>query len=577
MSDIFISYSSKDREKAEQLTELLASAGLSVWIDQLGIDVATSWSGEIVDAITDCKAFVILLSPNSVLSENVIKEVSLAASRKKKILPLDLEPVGLPRDLEYHLAGIQRAPMTNIDAIIRALGKLGLEATQAPTMKLVKETDGRKSLMILPFEDLSPTADNEWFTNGIVSELINAFSNIRSLRVIDTQTTKEFRSYKGHLTVFAREMTVRYFVQGDVRKFGDQIRIASRLLDIEIGEYLWQDTLKGTMEDIFDMQEAVARSVVAGLSIVLSREEEEKLDSKTTNNTEAYELWLKGKNYHGRHTRADFERAHQLYEEAILRDPTYVDAHISAANVLMTHYRFYDRDPATLDKAEAHIRKAMELDPESPQVFWMRSRLSLRRGDLESSLQYAQRAIAIDPNSSLGYDSLAFAYEAMGKKEEGLKARKMVVELNENHLHGQFNYLQSLLEFLGSQSPEFQEAFQHATPFFERHIRLSPEDLNTRANFVYFLGHSSERERAMNEAAFLESSDRIDGLALYTLGCMHILLNDLQLGFKLLRRSISKGFVSIEDFTTNFELNGLRDTAEFTELMKQLESSSTKD
>src|SRR5436190_14807785 len=118
MSDIFISYSSKDKEKADQLTELLGSAGLSVWIDQSGIDVATSWSGEIVDAIEGCKAFVVLLSPNSVTSVNVIKEVSLSAEQKKKILPLDLEPVELPRDLKYHLAGIQRAPMTNIDAII---------------------------------------------------------------------------------------------------------------------------------------------------------------------------------------------------------------------------------------------------------------------------------------------------------------------------------------------------------------------------------------------------------------------------------------------------------------------------
>src|ERR1700733_4135380 len=107
MSDIFISYSSKDREQAEQLTGLLASAGLSVWIGQSGIDVATSWSGEIVDAIEGCKAFLVLLSPNSIASVNVVKEVALAAEHKKKILPLDLEFVELPRDLKYHLAGIQ--------------------------------------------------------------------------------------------------------------------------------------------------------------------------------------------------------------------------------------------------------------------------------------------------------------------------------------------------------------------------------------------------------------------------------------------------------------------------------------
>jgi TolB-like protein len=233
LADIFISYSSKDREQALQLIELLSSAGLSVWIDQSGIDIATSWSKEIVQAITGCKAFVVLLSPNSILSENVVKEVSLAAERKKKILPLDLEPVSLPDELAYHLAGIQRAPMTNIDAIIRALGKLGFEATQAPTLKLVKETDSRKSLMILPFEDLSPTADNGWFADGLAAELISALSHVKSLRVSDQQATKDYKRYQGTLPNYAKEMSIRYFIQGSVRKFGDQIKITSSILDIE--------------------------------------------------------------------------------------------------------------------------------------------------------------------------------------------------------------------------------------------------------------------------------------------------------------------------------------------------------
>src|SRR5665213_2342708 len=137
MSDIFISYSRQDAEQAQLLTELLTSAGLSCWIDKSGIDLATSWSKEIVQAIDQCKAFVVLLSSASNESTNVHKELSLASEKKKKILPLDLEPVALSEEMQYHLAGIQRAPMTNIDAVIRALAKLGLEATGAPSYSVV--------------------------------------------------------------------------------------------------------------------------------------------------------------------------------------------------------------------------------------------------------------------------------------------------------------------------------------------------------------------------------------------------------------------------------------------------------
>jgi len=105
VADIFISYSSHDREKAEQLTELLSSAGLSVWIDKQGIGAATSWSGEIVDAIDNCRAFIVLLSPSSAKSKNVVREVALAFEKNKKLLPQDLEPVSLSRDLQSHLAG----------------------------------------------------------------------------------------------------------------------------------------------------------------------------------------------------------------------------------------------------------------------------------------------------------------------------------------------------------------------------------------------------------------------------------------------------------------------------------------
>src|SRR5437667_12838189 len=117
--------------------------------------------------------------------------------------------------------------MTNIDAIVRPLDKVGLEATQAPSLIIVNESGSRKSLMILPFQDLSPTGDNGWFADGIVSELISALSNIKTLRLVDIEITKEFKTYRGQLTAYAKEMNIRYFVQGDVRKFGDQIKIAA--------------------------------------------------------------------------------------------------------------------------------------------------------------------------------------------------------------------------------------------------------------------------------------------------------------------------------------------------------------
>ncbi len=569
MSDIFISYSSKDRAQAEQLTELLASAGLSVWIDQSGIDVATSWSGEIVDAIEGCKAFVVLLSPNSIESVNVVKEVSLAAEQRKKILPLDLEPVELPRDLKYHLAGLQRTSMTNIDSIIRALGKLGLEATQAPTLKLIKETDGRKSLMILPFEDLSPTADNEWFANGIVSELISSLSNVKALKVTDATTTKEYKSYKGHLTVYAKEMGIRYFVQGDVRKFGDNIKITSRLLDIETGDHLWQDSLKGTMDDIFEIQETVAKKVVGGLAIILTKDEEKKLDKKPTENAEAYELWLKGSEYFVRQTKSDFERAVSLFEEAVRLDPNFALAHAGIASTSQTLYRQYGQNAGSLTRAEQAAGHLRELEGESARYFSIIGGLSLRRGDAEGALRHAQRSVETDPAYAVGYDVLGFAYEALGRKQEATEARKEAVRHRENDRGAHFNLLIALHE-MGSES-ELHEAAARALPIYERHVRLAPDDYHARVHLAHILRYCGRTADSVAEADRLSAVESLDGGPCYNLACLYLNANLPDRGMSLLRRAVQKGFRNLEDFRRDPDLDPLRGTAGFEELMKELE------
>ncbi len=578
MADIFISYSSKDREKAEQLTELLASAGLSVWIDHQGIGAAASWSGEIVDAIENCKAFVILLSPSSVESVNVIKEVALAAEKRKKILPLDLEPVALSRDLQYHLAGIQRSPMTNIDAIIRALEKLGLEAISAPSYQIIKpekelhtriSTDDRKSLMILPFEDLSPTADNEWFTNGIVSELIQSLSVVKALRVMDAQTTKEFKTYKGHLTIYAKEMRVRYFVQGDVRKFGDQIKINSRLLDIETGEHLWQDSLKGTMDDIFDIQETVAKNVAEGLKIILTQEEKTRIEGQLTENADAYELYLKAKEYYERHTRSDLERSIDLFEEAIRIDPKFAGAHVQVSNAILSYYRNYSHDQLSLDRVQEHIDAAESLLGESAKVYWIRGILFRTLGQYEKSQESFNHSIELDPNDAESYNALSMTYALLGDWVNAVAMRKRHTELLENDRNAHYSYTLALRNL--EDREEVQKAAKRTQAFYERYLRLTPEDIYARVQYVSVMCMAGEKEHGLAEARSLEKMPGMDAYMLFNLACVYLNGGDLEHGYEVLRRSIENGYRNIDVFMLHPDLKPLHGTREFEVLMRELE------
>ncbi len=575
MADIFISYSSKDHEQAEQLSELLISAGLSVWIDKQGIQAASSWSEEIVHGIDSCSVFIIILSPNSTQSHNVVKEVSLASEKRKKILPLDLEPVEIPPSMQYALAGIQRTPMTNIDAIIRAVGKLGFEAKQAPSIKIVKETDSRKSLMILPFEDLSPTADNGWFADGLASEMISKLSNIKSLRLIDWNSSKLFKERRAKTTDVAREFSVRYFIEGQVRKFGDQIKISVTLLDIETGDHLWQDSLRGEMKDIFDIQDEVAEKVAEGLKVHLATEEKEKLGRRSTHNIEAYELYMKAREYYQRHTKADYERAITLYEDAIRIEPLYITAHMEIAHACIELYRTYAKEPRFIERIQLAADRIYQIEGETAEYLMIMSSLARSTGSLDKALELAKRAVSADPKLAVGYSALAFAYQHFGMLPEAANAREQNVVLNSNNLSAHFNLMVVLSE-LGD-AERITKAADRALPVFTRHLRLTPDDTTAKVQYAFVLQMAGKVSEAVDFARLLISDDGVDAGALYNLACLFAVCNDPERTINALRASIGKGLRDIEHINHDPDLDLIRNTAEFEELIKELKEKITSE
>jgi adenylate cyclase len=549
-SDIFISYSSRDREHAEQLTELLGSAGLSVWIDKSGIEAAESWSESIVDAIDSCKAFIVMLSPASILSNNVVKEVSLASEKRKKILPLDLEPVELPKNMQYALAGIQRAPMTNIDAVIRALAKLGLAATQAPSIKLVHETDSRKSLMILPFQDLSPTADNAWFADGIASELISALSNVKALRVTDAQTTKDFKRYQGTLPAYAKEIGIRYFVEGDVRKFGDNIKVTTRLLDIETGDHLWQDSMKGVMNDIFEIQESVALKVVEGLKVHLATDEKKKLAERGTENAEAYELVLKASEYFFRQSKEGFQLAAQLSSEAIALDPGYANAYQFKATALANLYRNYTRDPALLEEGLTLSNEARRLKPDLWKAYNPLSIILMLQGKHHEAEAAAQEYVRNAPEDYSSHFALGFFYVNTGQDAKAIAPFEEALERKPENLAVLWNLVLSCnAAKQDSNDRSFAEKRKHwaeiAIPLYEKRLKLFPEEENNRVNHAGLLHFAGRDDEA--RAAARKLKDLRDGNALYNTACLQCNLKDYSAGILTFRKAIEAGFRSMRN------------------------------
>lgn len=566
MPDIFISYSRKDSLQAIELADRLRANGIEVWIDQRGIVGAEQWATEIVEGIRACNTFIILISPNSIESENVLRELSLASEKRKRVLPVVIEPTILPSSFEYPLAGLQHVPFVEFDRIMHA-HKHGVEK--------VIHKDERKSIMILPFEDLSPTGDNAWFADGIVSELISALSNVKSIRIADNQATKEFKKYAGQLTTYAREMNYRYFVQGDVRKFGDQIKISSRLLDIETGDHLWQNSMKGVMDNIFDFQEEVALKVVEGLKVHLAADEKEKLSERGTENTEAYELFLKAGEYFSRQTMEGFRFAVQLFTEAIRLDPGYRQVYHSNALALIALYSRYDRDPGLLDEAEKLVKEGLKLSPTLNGLYNPLSLIYMHRGQLAEGEEAAKEYIRKDPQNWHSHFTLGFFYLESGQPSKAIAPLEESVRLRPDNLPTLWN-LVGVCE-----SADEREKCAHwaevTLPLVERHLKLRPDDEGWLVFHALVLLWSGRAEAA--RAAAMKFKQTKDGGSLYNTACLFVKLDDKWEALGTLRNALEAGFKNtrlLKNFLALDDIASLAGTPEYEEVKRMVEKIDTE-
>jgi adenylate cyclase len=563
MSDIFISYSRKDSEQALQLAERLQGEGMSVWIDQRGIEAAKSWSAEIVNAIEASKAFLVLLSSHSIESDNVARELSLAFESKRPMLPVAIEDVNLPANFKYPLAGIQRVAYTQHDAITQALIGCGVTIAKRAEVAI----DSRKALMILPFEDLSPTRDNEWFADGLASELISALSKIKSLRLIDWNTSKILKERKLKTVDLAAELSVRYFLEGSVRKFGDQIKITSTLLDIHEGEYLWQFSEKGTMADIFNLQEAVAQKVLSGLKLHLTKEESSKIEEWGTTNPEAYELLVKANQIVTRSTREDFIRGIRLLQQAQSVDPNYARAYVAEATQLLELYRVYDRDPNHLARAQWLANHAVVIDAKVHGVLRILSGVHLLRGETEEALRLAEELTTREPESDFSFFFLGFVHAQSGNELLAIPHYERSLVLKSDGLIPRWNLL---LAYERTGDPRLREFALDSLPFYDQHLRLNPDDDGIRvqyANLLYWLSRTEEARKLLHELSAIS-----DANSLYNLACLGLSLQDNDLGLFLLKRAFDAGFSDIENVMTDPDLNPVRDLPEFIALVHELQT-----
>jgi serine/threonine protein kinase/lipoprotein NlpI len=320
----------------------------------------------------------------------------------------------------------------------------------------------RKSVVVLPFENISPDKENEYFSDGLTEEIIADLSQVHNVKVISRTSAMRLKGTDKDLKTIGKELNVQYALEGSVRKAGDNIRITAQLIDAKDDVHLWADKYSGTLEDVFDIQEKVSRSIVDALKVELSPKEDAKMADRPIENAKAYECYLQARQEIWRFTEEGLERGLQLIrngleivgENALLYSAMgtaffiYVDSGIKPGE-------YY------LQKTDECAQKIFTLDPESSHGYFLRGAVHVLRGDMQQAVRDLKRALAADPNNPDVLLQLIRIYASCGKisAAEPLLERELELDPLNTLTYSLPGYLELLKGRFGSAAESYRKMY----------------------------------------------------------------------------------------------------------------------
>ena len=274
-----------------------------------------------------------------------------------------------------------------------------------------KQVLQEKSIIVLPFENISPDPDQEYFSDGLTEEIITDLSNVHELLVISRSSAMTFKGTKQTIPEIAKVVNVRYVLEGSVRKSGNNLRINAQLIDSFTDIHLWADKYSGILDDVFDIQEKVSQSIVEALKIKLAPEEKQKILARPIDNFQVYDLHIKAQKGITESTDEGLKRALQYINQGLKIIGENEILYSDLGQIYMHFIEIgLDKSENTFKKAEECTEKIFSLNPNSANGYCLKGHLNRWRGNIKESIKNLKQALSIDPNHFNSTFYLSFIY-----------------------------------------------------------------------------------------------------------------------------------------------------------------------
>jgi len=437
----------------------------------------------------------------------------------------------------------------------------------APTIVTAAHRAAR-SIAVLPFADMSPAKDQDYFCEGIAEEIINALAKIDALQVASRSSAFGYKGKNQDIRKVGEQLNVATVMEGSVRKAGNRLRITAQLINVTDGYHLWSERYDRELEDVFAVQDEIAASIVKALRLVLTDEQRRAIERPQTGNVEAYEFYLRGRQFFYQFREKGLQFARRMFARAIEIDPEYARAYAGIADCSSQLYKYWDASAANLEQAESASRKALELAPDLAEAHAARGFALTLGGNHEEANREFEAAIRLDPKLYEGYLYYANGRFAEGKLAEAAKLFEQASAVRTEDY--QAPALAGLCYAGLGRESEGRAAFERSVRAAERHIELNPDDPR-----AYYLGAIAwcrlgqvEKGLAWGDRALALDPD--DAGVLYNVACLNGVAGRAETALNHLERAVQNGFGHREWIEHDPDLESLRSHPRYQALLSRL-------
>ncbi len=421
--------------------------------------------------------------------------------------------------------------------------------------------DDKASIAVLPFVDMSPDRDQDYFCEGMAEEILNALTRIHGLRVAARTSSFQFKGRATDVRKVAQELGVSTVLEGSVRKAGNQLRVTAQLISAGDGYHLWSERYDRGLEDVFAIQDEIATRITEALKLRLTRQDLAAIQVRPTGDIQAYDYYLRGRQFVNQWGKRRIDHAIQMFDKAIEIDPDYAPAYAGLTLANANMYMFFDPDPKFCAAAERASARAIALDPGSAEAHTTRGIAELMANRFDTAEQAFERAMALGPKS---FD--APYYSARGFVSRGKFAE--AAALFERAAEARPEDYQALLLAMGcyrtlGRVDAERSAAERGLDRARRALELNPGDVRALylgAGAQLLLGRRRECLEWAERALALEPDEPS---VLYNVACAYAQAGEPDKAMGLLERAVLPGMANRIWLEHDSDLDSLRELPRF--------------